>query len=303
MSTVATISAEWFKPHERTYVAGFQSFAVNIGIAAGLVMSPAFLSMSGGNWRAAMALCSVVAVVGIILALITQFGPRPVISAPAAEEAENKKLFSPEFRKALVQTTFYVLLIAFFFDCWVQQAWLDLGTPYYAADKPLGLGLGPMGAGSRLAFASLAMMAGGLAAPVIVEKLFKGKPAPAIFLGYAVSALSLIWMRFLTPENGILLTLVPCLILFFSSFVNPTVVGYISKVYPHGITGRINGLIQGLGIFGAVVGVGIGAGLLSAFKSFFPGMTAMTTVVCVGAIVILFLKPPRGFNVEKVRHS
>ncbi|NTV89849.1 MAG: hypothetical protein HGA22_05740, partial [Clostridiales bacterium] len=52
----------------------------------------------------------------------------------------------------------------------------------------------------------------------------------------------------------------------------------------------------GLGIYGAAIGVALGSYLLSALKSYHPNMNVLSALCILGAIVVLFLKKPKGFE-------
>ncbi len=295
MATIASFCAQRFAYKERTYVAAFQGFAVSTGIAVGLVFSPTMLKVTG-NWQAAMAYDAILPVIGMVFALIVMFGPKsPVVNTVKSLDTKNS-VFSGDLKKALGYTTFWILLLMFFIDSWSQQAYLDIAPAFYGSAVPMGLGLDPLTAGSKLAWASYAMMAGTLVAPVITEKIFKGNAKPTVFIGLIIASVSVLGVRTLSADSGLLLVVIPCIILFFSSFVNPTVMGFVAKNYPDTITGRLGGLITGLGIYGAAIGVAVGSVLLGKFNSYIPNMDVLAVLMCLGAIVVLFLRKPKGFE-------
>lgn len=294
-SSITTCCAQWFKYEERTYVAGVQGFSVSIGIAMGVVYAPAVFNITH-SWQLALAATALLPAIGLVFALIVHFGPKAPNSA-ACEGSDNRQASSGDFRKAVTYITFYVLCLMGFIDSWCQQAYNDMANGFYAVAQPVGLGLGPMGAGSKLVYASYAMAIGTLLAPVITEKIFKGNPKPTIFIGCGIAGLLVLTVRSLHPSNTALLILVPCGILFFSSFVNPTVYGYIAKHYPANISGRIGGLVMGLTIFGATVGLGVSSALLHKTGYYWASMNVLAGVTLFGAVAVLALRLPKGFNV------
>ena len=155
-----------------------------------------------------------------------------------------------------------------------------------------------MGAG-LLTYAPMTFAVGTLIAPVVTEKIFKGNATPTISIALLVSAVFVFFVRILKVEQTVLLITIPCGILFFAGFVNPTVFGYIAKHYPGSIAGKLGGLAMGLGVFGSVVGIGISAALLRAFNSYIPSMNAMGIVSVVGALVALGIRRPKGFNIAE----
>jgi MFS family permease len=169
---------------------------------------------------------------------------------------------------------------------------------FYATDFPEGLGLGAMGS-TKLTLASFFMAAGTLAAPVVTENIFKGNPKPTIFIGLTVAALAILSFQKLTPSTGDLILIgVPCVVLFFSSFVNPTIFGYVAKHYPGNIAGRLGGFIMFFFVFGSTFGQGISSYMLSVTGFYWKPMLLLAFVTFMGAIAVLFLRPPKGF--EKV---
>lgn len=292
MASVASISATRFAPKERPYVAALQGFAVSAGIAVGLVFSPWMLTKTG-NWKTALAFDAIIPAIGLVLALIVHFGPKHELINDALEASTELKNTSRDMRKAFAGITFWILVLMAFIDSWGQQAYQDIAPAFYASKIPLGLGFDPLTAGSLLAFGSYAMMAGTLVAPVITEKLFKGNAKPTVFIGLLVASCSVVGVRVLNQNSGALLVIIPCLILFFSSFVNPTVYSFVSKNYPAHICGKVGGIITGLSIYGAAIGVALGATLLHIFNSYIPNMDVLSGLMLVGAIVVLFLRKPK----------
>jgi MFS family permease len=301
LGSIASCCAQWFKYKGRAYVAAVQGFSVSIGMAIALLYGPAFLKISG-SWQGALAWTALPNVIGLILAaiIIASRNKSPVLHW--METAANGR---SDFRKALGGLTICVLVLMAFIDCWLQIAFQDMAPGYYAAKMPLGLGLGPMGAGSLLTYAPMALAVGTLVAPIVTERIFGGNATPTISITLVLSAVFVFLVRMLKVDQTALLIIVPCGILFFAGFVNPTIFGYIAKHYPGSIAGKLGGLAMGVGVFGSVIGIGVSAGLLHAFSSYIPSMNAMGIVSVVGALVALGIRKPKGFNVaaeEVARH-
>lgn len=297
MGSIAVLCAQRFAYGERTYVAAAQGFAVSLGISIGFIFAPSLLSPTV-NWQTAMAWSAIFPAIGLVFALIVLFGPKPPVIHTVAVQDGSTKVFSGDFKKALGFITIYVLGLMAFIDSWCQQVFNDMAPGYYGINPPVGLGLGPLGAGSKLMFASYAMMAGTLIAPVITEKIFKGNPKPTISIGCSIAAIAVFFIRFIPATNTALLILVPCIILFFSSFVNPTIFGYIAKNYPDTIVGRLGGFVMFLSVFGATVGLAISSYLLHSTGLYIASMNVLGVVTLFGAIAVWALKPPKGFNVN-----
>lgn len=296
MASVAAVSAQWFKPKEQTYVAALQGFSVCTGIALGLSFVPRILEPAGG-WTLTVAWTSVLPAIAFVFGLVVLFGPKPETASGAMPKTAEVNLSSGDFRKALLGSTIFVLAFMGFFDSWCQQNYLNAMMPgFYGADTPLGLGMGAMGS-TKLALASYFMMAGTLAAPVLTENFFRGNPKPTVFIGLTVAAVFIMTFKMMTPESGALLLVgAPCVVMFFSSFVNPAVVGYASKHYPSSITGRLGGLLIFFFTIGATAGQGISSVLLSKTESYTPPMLLMAIVTFAGALLVFALRPPKGFE-------
>jgi MFS family permease len=295
MASVAAISAQRFKPKERTYVAAFQGFSVCLGIALGFAFVPRIL-VATGSWTWTIAWTAVLPAVALVLGLVVLFGPRPAVATHSVPEKAKGSLFSGDFRTALLFSTFYVLALIGFFDSWTQQTYNALMPGLYAADPPTGLGMGAMGS-TKLTLSAFFMMAGTLVPPILTENVFKGNPKPTIFIGLVVSGAAILTALTLTPETGDLMLIgMPCVVLFFSSFVNPTIFGYVSKHYPSDIVGRLGGIMIFFFTIGSTVGQGISGALLSKTSSYSSSMILMAAICFVGALLVFVLRPPKGFE-------
>jgi len=296
MASIAALSAQRFKMNERSYVAAFQGFSVSFGVALGLYIIPHIYKIVGENWISTLGWAAVFPAVAMVFGLIVLFGPKPPVAHTAEPEKTEGKWLSGDFKKALCYSTVYVLAVMGLIDSWCQRAYDNMMPGFYAADFPVGLGLGAMGS-TKLTLASFFMMAGTLVAPVLTEKIFKHNPKPTIFIGLTVAALAILTVQKLTPNTGDLILIgVPCVVLFFSSFVNPTIFAYVAKHYPANIAGRLGGFIMLWFVFGATFGVGIGSYLLSKTGFYWAPMLILAVVTFCGAIAVLFLKPPKGFE-------
>jgi MFS family permease len=231
-----------------------------------------------------------------VLGLVVLFGPKPAPSELAAPEKAQGGLFSGDFKTAMIFSTFYVLAVIGFFDSWTQQTYNALMPGLYAADPPTGLGMGAMGS-TKLTLSALFMMLGTLVPPILTENVFKGNPKPTIFIGLAVSGAAVLTALTLTPETGDLMLIgMPCVVLFFSSFINPTIFGYVSKYYPSDIVGRLGGIMIFFFTIGSTVGQWISGALLSQTGFYSSSMILMAVICFIGAFLVFVLRPPKGFE-------
>ncbi|QIB68706.1 MFS transporter [Aminipila butyrica] len=300
-AVIAAVCQEWFAYKERSYVAAAQGFAVWVGLSLGLVYTPAMLNITN-NWHTALSWSAAPCAVSLVFAAILYFGPKPPVVTPVSVK-EQRDTYKVDFKIALSTATTFILFALAILDTWYQQAFNDMAPGFYSVQPPVGLGLGPMGAGSKLMWAGYASMLGGLIAPVVVEKLFKGKPRIPLFIACTLSAVFMLCMRFMTAQSGVLLILLPALMLFFSSFVNPTIMGFIAKHYPHSVAGRIGGIASGMAIVGAVIGLLVGSAVLHVTGAYYIPMVIMAGIIFVAGIAVAFLEVPKAFQASKSSES
>ena len=185
-------------------------------------------------------------------------------------------------------------------DSWCQRVFDGLMPGFYntAVEKGgLGLTAGEALGSQKLFWASVFMALGTLVAPYVNDKMFEGNPKPTIFAGLGIAAALILTIQKVTPNSGDLVLIgVPCGILFFSSFVNPTIFGYVARHYPGDVAGRLGGFIMFFFVLGAASGLFVSNTLLSKTGSYMPPMLLLAVVTFLGAIAVMFLKPPKGFE-------
>ena len=290
-AVIAAVCAQWFKYNERTYVAAVQGVSVWLGISFGLIFTPAMYEFFGNNWHRALAMSAVPPAVGMIFALIIFFGPKPPAKL-VPENAEAKETHKKDFKLSLGTSAIWVLFIMALFEAWYQQAFNDMAPGFYAADTPVGLGLGAVGAGLKLTWAGYASILGTIVAPFVVEKLFKGKPKVPLATACIIGAGLVLGMLALNPNSGIWLILLPCGMLFFTSIVNPTIYGYIAKHYPDSVVGRLGGTATGLAAGGSVLGLAAGSTALHLTGHYTVSNIILAIVIFIAGTAAAFLKQP-----------
>jgi MFS family permease len=300
MASIAALSAQQFKFNERTYIAAFQGFSVCAGIALGQYLVPVIYKLAGNNWSVALTWTSVYPAIALVFAFVVLFGPTlPVVHAHGGEAGDGK-LFSPDYKKALAYSTVYVLAIMGLIDSWCQRVFDGLMPGFYntpVAEHGLGLTSGDVLGSQKLVWSAIFMALGTLVAPYVNDKIFKGNPKPTIITGLGISAILILTIQKFTPTSGdLILISVPCGILFFSSFVNPTIFGYVAKHYPGDVAGRLGGFIMFFFVFGSASGLFISNTLLTSTGSYMAPFLLLAGVTALGAIAVLFLKPPKGFE-------
>jgi len=298
LAMVACVAAIWFPPLQRGIVTGIQGMSVTLGIAVGFVSAPA-LNQAIGNWQVASAWLSVICFVGLALALVIPFGPKPPAMAlteiNSAGASENG-----DFKLAMRQPVSWIGVLVIFCLCWVLSAFNDLTPAYFAIDAPVGVGYGPLMAGKLMTVVQVAFMFGAVASGFIMEKLFRGRTRPVILIGFALFAVFAVSIM-LPAVFGTMPVLVTCLFLagFFEAWVVPNVFAFIALHYPAHIAGKLSGMWFGIGLFGGTIGVILGATALHSTGNYHVSILIVGTMAIIGFILATFLKPPKVFSMTE----
>lgn len=289
-AVIATVCAQWFKPAERGYVASAQGVSMWLGISIGLLWTPGWFA-TFGNWHSALMMSAIPPAIGLILATVILFGPKPPVrvSAVTVEDHAANKI---DMKRSLATVAIWVLFVMAFFEAWFQQAYNDMAPGFYAVDPPAGLGLGPVGAGQALTWAGYASIIGTIIAPFVVDRLFKGNPKWPLAIACVLSAGFTMGMHVITKDSGILLILLPCAMLLFSSIVNPTIYGYIANHFPSGVSGRLGGTATSLAGFGSFVGLAVGSTALAITGGYAVSMNVLAVVILIAGLAAIAIREP-----------
>lgn len=294
MAAGVYVAATSFPSKERSIATGAMGFAMSVGIALGLTLSPTLLG-STGDWQQALFSMWPLPVVGIVMTLIVMFGPKVAPDMPVPSESQANSMSNAAiFKAALLTPITWVAIGAVILASWFNQAFNDMTPGYVALDPPVGLGLGAEGS-NMLAIAQFGQMAGAIVIGFVVERLFRGNVRPAIAIGFAFLAAGS--FALLVPAitgTPAIFTSSLLITLFFFAWVNPAALGYIAKHYPAEITGKLGGLAQGLGVFGGLLGVAAGSWALHVTGFYTLPTLIMAGVCIVGLILSFFFKPVKG---------
>ncbi|MCV2394764.1 MFS transporter [Actinotalea sp. M2MS4P-6] len=289
-AVIATVCAQWFRPRERSYVAAAQGVSMWLGISIGLLWTPHWFAVFG-DWHRALTMSAIPPAVGLVLALAILVGPKPPVST-VAETVEHRAATAADMKRSLATRAIWVLFVMALFEAWFQQAYNDMAPGFYAVDPPVGLGLGPVGAGQALTWAGYASIVGTILAPFVVDRLFKGNPKLPLMIACTVSAVFTMGMHVITKDSGAALILLPCAMLLFSSIVNPTIYGYIANHYPSTVSGRLGGTATSLAGFGSFLGLAVGSAALALTGYYTVSMNVLAAVILISGIASLLIKEP-----------
>lgn len=290
---ISPAAALWFPRKERAIVAGLQGMSVSIGFALGFAIAPSIFQAIE-SWQNMMAWLSIFGFVGLIMVLIVVFGPKPPVTRPKADPDTIS-----DFKLALRQPVTWVGVAIFCCGSWLLQAFNDLTPAYLAIDPPVGIGFGPVKAGQIMGIYMLAFLIFAGISGFIMNKVFRNNARPVIFIGFLFAAIfcTSIMFQFVYSNMPVLMI---CLILAaLGAFTMPCAVAFITLSYPPYITGKIEGLWQGLGIFGGAIGVLIGAAALRGTGNYQLSIIILGIVAVVGAIISFFITPSKVFCVNE----
>lgn len=297
MAASAPLAAVYFPHKERSIVTGFQGFSVALGVVAGLSFLP-YLAVYLANWQKALMWVGPLGIVGIVLAIIIMFGPKPPETKVEKTAEEHQAAITHAFKRALREPVTWVAIFTYLAGSWIFQAFNDM-TPGYIGvpiSQHVGsLGMGVIKGGQYLILATILFCIGSIVGGVITDKVFKGKGRPVMATGFLIGAISafMILRPSVTSNPPMLVFFLTCCGFFFA-FVNPQAVGFIAKNYPKEITGKLGGLATGIAIFGGWGGATVGGYLIHA--SGYPASIHVNVIgFCLaGFIIALFLKPKKN---------
>ncbi|WP_160297629.1 MFS transporter [Demequina salsinemoris] len=294
MAAGVYVAATCFPSKERSIATGAMGFAMSVGVAGGLSLAPAFLA-STGDWQQALFNMWFLPAIGIVMTLIVMFGPKVAPALPANHDFEAASISNAAiFKKALLTPITWVAIGCVVLASWFNQAFNDMTPGYVALDPPVGLGLGAEGS-NMLALAQFGQMAGAVVIGFVVERVFRGKVRGPIAIGFGfLTAGSLALLIPGVTGNSVAFTSSLLITLFFFAWINPAALGYIAKHYPAGVTGKLGGLAQGLGVFGGLLGVSAGSYALHVTGFYTVSTYIMAGVCALGLVLSLALKPVKG---------
>lgn len=292
------VAAEWFPKSQRAMVQGFMSAAFTLGITIGFTVSPAIATIVG--WNAALSRSGILFIVSVVMFVIMVFGPK---SPAICEESETECNSEADFKKVFGLSTFWMTLFSFFFLSWVSQGYNDLTPGHIAVPAPVGLGLGAQISGRLMSTYTFAFVVGSLVSGFFLQKIFRGNSKRGIIVTYILTAIFCgSVMLSIVASNISILTVCLMLAGFFMGMPGPFTFGFIATQYPSQITGRVGGIITGMGIFGGTIAVAVGSYALHATGAYTVSIMIVVCVCILGAIAGLGVNPPKNLENDVVEN-
>jgi hypothetical protein len=287
MVSVLPIAAGYFPPKQRSILIVVQGLAVVVGIQIGLVCMPRIFQTTG-SWQTAMAWLAPICSLGLIFSLICALSSKQ----PEEEISKSKTPFKEFIKIALLKPVTWVVVVCLVMYTWCYQAFNDLIPAYLNAADPVGLGYDRGSSGSLMSASSWIMICGGFTGVLITEKFLKGNARPVVLSGFILAAIFIYLIHVPTmASNHMILGISVCAFSFFSAFIQPQALGYITKYYPKHIMGTIGGLAMGISGFVGMAGVTAGSKAMQISGGFQMSLNIMVGVAVIGALAAIFLKP------------
>lgn len=287
----ARIAGEWFPPEERGIANGLDGAAIGFGMTIGLITSPAVFAVVG-TWQMTMTVLGIVPVIGIVLSVVYMFGPEAPNASSKQQPAEGEAVPVDNFKLVLKEPLFYIAIAIMFFFAWVQQGYSTFAPGYLANE----LGMSEAAAGSVFSVNSLAFTIGATLCGFIARYIFKNSFKTTIAVGFIVAAAFnvLILVGAVNTSNTILAT-VFTVSGFFLGWCCPLLFAFLTELYPVDVLGRVGGITQGLGTFGASIGIAICSGVLDSTGSYVLPIIVFGAVCLVGFALTLSMYKPKVF--------
>ncbi len=302
LCTMAPIMAIWFPPQEKGLASGLMNGSVTLGSAVGVLSAPAvFLAL--GSWQKMMAWLSIPCWAALLLAIVVVFSPKPQSLVSRPQSGEVRAADGSALKRALSAPITWIGVILTFFTAWCFQSLYNLTPAYFAADKPIGIGFGPMLSGKLMLAVMIAGMFGPVIGGLLQDKVFRGNAKPVLLIGFTLSCVFIYTILFPAVYTN-MLVLVVCLILvgMGNAFLYPAIVVFISGTYPVQIVGKMLGLWFGLGAFGGAAGLFAGGLAVSKFGNYNVSISLVSLAAVVGFVFALFMVRPKTGN-QSLRHE
>lgn len=300
MCTIVPTIAVWFPFREKGLASGLMGSCVGLGSAIGVWAAPVvFLVIK--SWQQTIAWLSIIGWVGIAISLLIVFSQKPQL--PSQSCGDGIPVADPiTLKHALSASTTWITVFANFFVAWCLFSIYNIIPAYFAADKPVGIGLGPMMSGNLMLAVMVAGIVGPVVAGILQDRVFHGNPKPVILIGFALTCIFIYPIQLFVIYTS-LPVLVICLIIagLGVQFLTPCLMVFVSKSYPFQIVGKMTGLIWGLGGFGGPVGLFACGLAVAKFGNYNGAITLMSLGGLTGFILAIFLaKPKQGPTIESL---
>jgi MFS family permease len=279
----------WFPENERGLAFGLNAFCV-FGPVLSLMFGPGII-LSASTWQNGMLYYSIVfAIAAIFIAGVAVAAKNhlPPTLANNSSKENNQEIAKPNFKIVLRHPAFWLGLIVMALANWSTQAFNDLSPAYLAVDPPVGVGYGAQTAGSFSALTWIGMICGMFLSGIIIDKIFKGKPAPVLLIGFLAN---LVFMTgiLLQPiySSGSTLTAWLMIAGFFNPFVSVGNQIYSVRVFAPNVIGKVSAIWTCVGNFAGSIGVMAGSFALHLTGTYKMSFIIIGIVCAIGLVASL----------------
>jgi MFS family permease len=293
LCSMAPIMAIWFPLQEKGLASGLMNGSVTLGSAVGVLSAPAVFLMLK-NWQQMIAWLSILSWVALLMAVVAVFSPKPQGLPSQFQPTGTPLRDGAALKRALTAPITWIGILVTFFTAWCFQSLYNLTPAYFAADKPVGIGFGPMLSGKLMLAVMIAGMFGPVIGGLLQDKIFGGRAKPVLLIGFTLSCIFIYAILF-PPIYTNMMVLIVCLILAGAgnAFLYPAIVVFISGTYPVHIVGKMLGLWFGIGAFGGAAGLFAGSLAVGKLGNYNVAISLVSLAAVVGFIFALFMVRPK----------
>ena len=252
MAGMAPLVMQWFPPEQRGLALGIGGACIPVATAIGVMVSPA-LFHALGNWQQAVAYMSVIGWFTLVFCIVVhRMAKSRAQQKRARDEAHDG---SSAFKAALSHPYTWLGVAAAFAVNWIMQSAFSLSPSYFAEPKPVGLAMGPMGAGQMMGIVQLGAIVGPIVGGLLLDKVFRGRACIVMGLAFflALSYCGLQSQVVCGSHSAFLAVL-----LLFGAGIGmlfPMIQSRIAELYERQLVGPMNGMWLGIGAFGGAAGL------------------------------------------------
>ena len=304
-AAVTPIVAMWFPNHQKGLALGMMSGSVGAGSAIGVEAGPRVFAMvqnaiarhslggqlaqAHGVWQTMSAWLSLVAGLGVVIAVVLALMPKPQL--PAQAEAAPGASQGALFKQALVSPMTLVGIVLTFAACYGMQCLYNLTPTFLAAGKPLGVGYSAMISAHLMLGVTLL---GGVGGPILcgqlLDKVFKGNAKTVFLIGFALMCVFVYALKFPAITGQVALLEAVLIVSGLGvQLVLPTIYYFVAKAYPPQLAGKMSGIWVGIGTFGGVLGVYIAGVTVKSHNSYNITLTLQALTALIGLVLVFAL--------------
>jgi MFS family permease len=253
------------------------------------------------GWQSALERLAVVPIIAAIFYIIIVIVTRKVVlPSVEAHDAEMGGNVDEAFKKFAKTPVLYLLILTGICYTWSLNAFNDLTPGYMAIDPPMGIGKGPVFAGSVMIAVQLGNVIGSLLSGICITKLFKGNSKVAIFVMFLINCICCISIKAAFVYDNLPVLIAALFLVGFSiANIMPNVAFFASARLPITIVGKVYGTSLGVGLIVGSLGVSLGSAALLMTRTYTASIMIVGAIALIGALGALGIKKPKVFDAKE----